>query len=197
MVSPAIKEPRFHRAPCVDTPMISRNTRHQIGHDFRPMQSSKSGSWEAVMDSTGSGRRRFLKQAAALTGVAAGAGVGAEWAARGQSAPPAQGPAKFEGPAQDAHHGDLLRRGARMSVDHITYYTPLQDYGGNHHAGPASLRAVSRVPLPGDRCGATSPHDPRPGGPSFEFQHGRSEAVAFSVPRSFRGVPRQQLSDDP
>ena len=82
------------------------------------------------MDSTGSGRRRFLKQAAALTGVAAGAGVGAEWAAKGQSAAPAQGPAKFEGPAQDAHHGDLLRRGARMSVDHITYYTPLQDYGG-------------------------------------------------------------------
>jgi len=34
------------------------------------------------MESKGSGRRRFLKQAAALAGVAAGAGAGAEWAAR-------------------------------------------------------------------------------------------------------------------
>jgi sulfane dehydrogenase subunit SoxC len=87
------------------------------------------------MDFTGSGRRRFLKQAAALAGVAAGTGAGAEWAARGQSAP-AQGPAKSEGPksegqGQQPHvHDDLLRRGARMSVDHITYYTPLQEYGG-------------------------------------------------------------------
>ncbi len=68
------------------------------------------------MDSNGSGRRRFLKQAAALAGVAAGAGVGAT---------------KAEGPAQDAHvHINPSRRGARMSVDHITYYTPLQDYAG-------------------------------------------------------------------
>ena len=36
------------------------------------------------MESNGSGRRQFLKQAAALAGVAAGAGAGAEWAARGQ-----------------------------------------------------------------------------------------------------------------
>ena len=82
------------------------------------------------MDSTGFGRRRFLKQAAALTGVAAGAGAGAEWAARGQPAP-AQGPANSSGQAQDAHvHINPSRRGARMSVDHITYYTPLQDYAG-------------------------------------------------------------------
>jgi sulfane dehydrogenase subunit SoxC len=81
------------------------------------------------MNSSGSGRRLFLKQAAALAGVAAGAGAGAEWAARGQSAP-AQAPAKQpEGQAEQAHH-DLSRRGARMNVDHITYYTPLQDYGG-------------------------------------------------------------------
>src|SRR5215468_9085387 len=85
------------------------------------------------MDSSGSGRRRFLKHAAALAGVAAGAGAGAEWAARGQSAK-AEGKsseAKPEVPAKDAHdHRDLLRRGARFSVDHITYYTPLQDYAG-------------------------------------------------------------------
>jgi sulfane dehydrogenase subunit SoxC len=75
------------------------------------------------MDANGSGRRRFLKQAAALAGVAAGAGAGAEWAARGQTAGP-------QAPPTAAHiHGDQ-RRGVRMSVDHITFYTPLQDYAG-------------------------------------------------------------------
>src|SRR5713226_6909841 len=82
------------------------------------------------MDSSGSGRRRFLKSAAALAGVAAGAGAGVEWAARGQSAKPEE-QAKSEGQAKKAHdHRELLRRGARFSVDHITYYTPLQDYAG-------------------------------------------------------------------
>jgi len=75
------------------------------------------------MSSNGSDRRRFLKQAAALAGVGVGAGAGAEWAARGQSAKPEVLP-------RDAHIHGPLRRGARMSVDHITYYTPLQDYAG-------------------------------------------------------------------
>src|SRR5215467_7638818 len=75
------------------------------------------------MDSNQSGRRRFLKQAAALAGVAAGAGAGAEWSARGQSAKPQAQPT-------DPHiHGEQ-RRGVRMSVDHITFYTPIQDYAG-------------------------------------------------------------------
>src|SRR6516225_1396055 len=89
----------------------------------------KFGSREASMDSNGSGRRQFLKQTAALAGLAAGAGAGAEWAARGQSAKP-EGQ-KPEAEARDGHdHRGLLRRGARFSVDHITYYTPLQDYVG-------------------------------------------------------------------
>src|SRR5882762_6570851 len=97
-------------------------------------QIGNSGSREAIMDSNGSGRRRFLKHAAALAGAAAGAGAGAEWAARGQSAKP-------EVPAKEAHdHRELLRRGARFSVDHITYYTPLQDYAGI--ITPASLHFV-------------------------------------------------------
>jgi sulfane dehydrogenase subunit SoxC len=91
-----------------------------------------------MMDSNGSGRRRFLKHAAALAGVAAGGGAGAEWAARGQSAKPEVKP---EVPPEDAHvHGNPSRRGARMSVDHITYYTPLQDYAGI--ITPASLHFV-------------------------------------------------------
>jgi hypothetical protein len=86
------------------------------------------------MESNGSGRRRFLKHAAAPAGVAAGAGAGAEWAARGQTAKP-------EEQAKDApSSGETLRRGARMSVNHITYYTPLQDYGGI--ITPASLHFV-------------------------------------------------------
>jgi hypothetical protein len=28
------------------------------------------------------------------------------------------------------HRGVLSRRGVRMTVDHITFYTPLQEYGG-------------------------------------------------------------------
>jgi len=81
-------------------------------------------------DSNRSGRRQFLKHTAALAGVAVGAGAGAEWAAKGQSAKP-------EVLAKDAHvagehlrRGVPPRRGVRMSVDHITFYTPLQDYGG-------------------------------------------------------------------
>ena len=85
------------------------------------------------MDSNPSGRRRFLKQAAALAGVAAGAGASVEWAARGQSAKP-------EVQAEGHDHRELLRRGARFSVDHITYYTPLQDYAGI--ITPASLHFV-------------------------------------------------------
>src|SRR3984893_19158458 len=88
------------------------------------------------MDSNGSGRRRFLKNAAALAGVAAGAGAGAEWAAKGQAAKP-------EAQGKEPHdHRELLRRGARFSVDHITYYTPLQDYAGI--ITPASLHFVQQ-----------------------------------------------------
>jgi sulfane dehydrogenase subunit SoxC len=78
------------------------------------------------MDSNGfggSGRRRFLKSAAALAGVAAGAGAGAEWAARGQSA-------ELKAQPKDGHIPGEPRRGARFSIDHITFYTPLQDYAG-------------------------------------------------------------------
>jgi sulfane dehydrogenase subunit SoxC len=90
------------------------------------------------MDSNESGRRRFLKQAAALAGVGIGAGAGAEWAARGQSAK-AETADKPEAQAPNDHR-EFLRRGARFSVDHITYYTPLQDYAGI--ITPASLHFV-------------------------------------------------------
>jgi sulfane dehydrogenase subunit SoxC len=67
------------------------------------------------MDSNGSNRRRFLTQTAALAGVAAGAGLVA---------------AKAQTP-QDKHvHTEPPRRGARYSIDHMTHYTPLQDYQG-------------------------------------------------------------------
>src|SRR6202521_552610 len=97
------------------------------------------------MDSIGSGRRRFLKHAAALAGVAAGAGAGAEWAARGQSAKPEVA----ESDAKDTRFGQgepsrfvKSGRGARLSIDHITYYTPLQDYAGI--ITPAGLHFVQQ-----------------------------------------------------
>src|SRR5258705_8228456 len=78
-------------------------------------QIGNSGSREALMDSNKSDRRRFLKQAAALAGVAAGAGL---VTAKGQT-------------TQDKHvHSEPPRRGARYSLDHLTHYTPLQDYAG-------------------------------------------------------------------
>jgi len=89
-----------------------------------------------------SGRRQFLKSAGALAGVAVGASAGTEWVARGQSAKP-------EVLAKDAHvagehlrQGVPSRRGVRMSVDHITFYTPLQDYGGI--ITPAQLHFVQQ-----------------------------------------------------
>jgi sulfane dehydrogenase subunit SoxC len=79
-------------------------------------------------NSNPSGRRRFLKQAAALAGVAAGAGAGAEWAARGQSAGSS---AKPESRPNEAHIHDVdERRGVRRNINHITYFTPIQDYAG-------------------------------------------------------------------
>jgi len=89
------------------------------------------------MDSNRFGRRRFLKNAGAgLAAGSAGLAAGAEWSVRGQSA-------KAEVPAKDARdHAELLRRGARMSVDHVTYYTPLQDYAGV--ITPAQLHFVQQ-----------------------------------------------------
>src|SRR3974390_2599311 len=95
------------------------------------------------MNANGSGRRRFLKSAAALAGVAAGAGAGAEWAARGQSGGSAGG---ADGQSKNAHiHGDS-RRGGRMGVDHITFFTPLHDYMGG--ITPTPLPFLQQPPSP-------------------------------------------------
>ncbi len=95
------------------------------------------------MDSNGSGRRRFLKHAAAgLAAGAAGLATGAEWTARGQSAGAATRPedGHDHGPTGEFEDGTYAYgrpsryantfRGVRMSVDHITFYTPLHEYGG-------------------------------------------------------------------
>src|SRR6202165_2195836 len=89
------------------------------------------------MDSNRLGRRRFLKHPGARWPAApAGVAAGAEWSARDQSAESRGQSAESE--AKDHPnfgHGEPSRfvksgRGARMSIDHITYYTPLQDYAG-------------------------------------------------------------------
>ncbi len=70
------------------------------------------------MESNGSSRRRFLTQTAALAGVAAGAGL----AAKASPALAAQ--------AANNVHNEPPKRGARYTIDHMTHYTPLQDYNG-------------------------------------------------------------------
>src|SRR6202162_366408 len=102
------------------------------------------------MDSNRFGRRRFLKHAGAgLAAGAAGLTAGAEWSARGQSVKSEVQPADHP----NFGHGEPSRfvksgRGARMSIDHITYYTPLQDYAGI--ITPAGLHFVEEhaSPLP-------------------------------------------------
>ena len=80
------------------------------------------------MNSNRSDRRRFLKQGAALAGLAAGT----ERFASGQSP-------VSEAQPKDVHiHGEPSRfatapgsgRGVRLRIDHMTYYTPLQDSRG-------------------------------------------------------------------
>ncbi|HEX3483789.1 MAG TPA: sulfite dehydrogenase [Micropepsaceae bacterium] len=74
------------------------------------------------MDSNGSDRRRFLKQTAALAG--AGLAGGALLSVNGQSA-------ESQTQAPGSHvHDTPPRRGARYTIDHMTHYTPIQDYMG-------------------------------------------------------------------
>src|SRR6266436_6055458 len=89
-------------------------------------------SREEIMDSNRSGRRRFLKHGAALAALAAGV----ERSARGQST-------GAEVQPKDVHiHGEPSRfasagRGVKTRIDHMTYYTPLQESAGI--ITPASL----------------------------------------------------------
>jgi sulfane dehydrogenase subunit SoxC len=82
------------------------------------------------MESNRVGRRRFLKHAGAgLAAGAAGLAAGAEWSARGQ---PAGSEAKDH---PNFGHGEPSRfvtsgRGVRRTINHITYFTPIQDYAG-------------------------------------------------------------------
>ena len=69
------------------------------------------------MGANRSNRRRFLKQAAAVAGVAAGAGLAAK------------GPSSAQTQTQHVHN-EPPRRGARYTIDHMSHYTPLQDYEG-------------------------------------------------------------------
>ena len=86
------------------------------------------------MDSNGSGRRRFLKQAAALAGVAAGAGAGAEWAARGQSA-------KLSAKSRDSATrcpSTTAKSAPRRENERRSHHLLHAAAGlcGDHHAGP-------------------------------------------------------------
>src|SRR5688572_29112463 len=64
-----------------------------------------------------SDRRQFLRQTAALAGAAAGAGLATKASAAAQGA------------GNNVHNTPPIR-GARYTIDHMTHYTPLQDYNG-------------------------------------------------------------------
>src|SRR6195256_5267020 len=84
------------------------------------------------MDSNRFGRRRVLKHAGAgLAAGAAGWAAGTEWSARGQSAQSEVQPKDHP----NFGHGEPSRfvtsgRGVRRTINHITYFTPIQDYAG-------------------------------------------------------------------
>src|SRR5215472_681562 len=89
-----------------------------------------------MMESNKSDRRQFLKTAAVgLAGGAAGLAAGQGWQAKGQTVASAE-PGGVRGLPGDSiglqsHvHSEPPRRGARYSLDHLTHYTPLQDYQG-------------------------------------------------------------------
>src|SRR5215470_1102522 len=89
-----------------------------------------------MMESNKSDRRQFLKTATVgLAGGAAGLAAGQGWQAKGQTVASAE-PGGVRGVPGDSiglqsHvHSEPPRRGARYSLDHLTHYTPLQDYMG-------------------------------------------------------------------
>jgi len=93
------------------------------------------------MDSNRSDRRRFLKSTA-LAGLAAGAGNSAS----GQSGSEAR--------PKDTHiHGEPSRfaneaRGYKLTVNHMTYYTPLQDSAGIITPAPLHFMQQHSARLP-------------------------------------------------
>jgi len=136
----------------------------------------------------------FLKTAA-LAGLGAGAGWSArELSASGQAA--AADAKDAHDPGEHLRRGILPRRGTRMSVDHITFYTPLQDYGGI--ITPSHLHFVQQH----------SSHFPEIDAEQHRLTiHGLVDRpLSFSmddlkrlpsVPGSFPGVPGKQLWPDP
>src|SRR5262252_3477466 len=87
------------------------------------------------MESNTSDRRQFLKTAAVglaggVTGLAVGAGMSAKGQTVASAAQPLSGLPSDSIGLQGHIHNEPPRRGARYSLDHLTHYTPLQDYMG-------------------------------------------------------------------
>jgi sulfane dehydrogenase subunit SoxC len=138
------------------------------------------------MDSHQSDRRAFLKTAAA--GVAAGAAgfsAGAQWSAKAQSAERPEGGQAAVSEEGGGHvHRMPPRRGARYSLDHLTHYTPLQDYSGI--ITPAPVHFVQQHSMEFPQIDATEHR---------LTIHGLVDRpLVFSVPNSFCRVPWQQLA---
>jgi len=147
------------------------------------------------MNSNRSDRRRFLKQGAALAGLAAGT----EPFASGQS------PAS-EAQPKDVHiHGEPSRfatapgsgRGVRLRIDHMTYYTPLQDSRGI--ITPAALHFMqqhsSRLPDIDPKEHRLTIHGMVDRPLSFTLEE--LQRLPFRIPNLFSGMPRKRLFHAP
>ncbi len=136
------------------------------------------------MESNGSSRRRFLTQTAALAGVAAGAGLAAK-------------PRRPKRPRRSNVHNEPPKRGARYTIDHMTHYTPLQDYNGVITPSRLHFMQQHTSEFPVSRRIAPHALDLRPGRSALALHRRGSEAAAVRIARALPRVPCQQLARDP
>ena len=148
-------------------------------------------SAERPMDSKKPNRRRFLKGGAAVAGLAAGA----VRSASGQT--PEARPPKGQGadrlwralPFRDLDTRAGRETFARCLWAYVSRSDSACGVGRDYHAILAPLCGCPPWLLcSGHRSQGASSHDPRDGGSSVDFHHGRVEAPPFGNPRSFSRV---------
>jgi len=154
------------------------------------------------MSSKFTDRRKFLRNTAALVGLAAGAGV---VPAAGDQMSPSEAATKDCKDNKDliaygerSHYVKSVRIPVteRMSPDEfgMTFSRIVADpgFGGNDHGLFAPLRGdPSRLLYSGHQSPGTPADDSRDGGQAADFYGGRTKAPAFCDPRSFPGMQRK------
>ena len=143
------------------------------------------------MDTKKRGRRRFLKEGAALAGMAVGA-VGSASAQTPESYPPYKDRRAY---GQRSRFVKTVR-GDDVSSTHEFFgrtFNSASGFNRNHHAVLAPLGLDPRLRSPGYRSQSASPHDPRHGGPSFAVYPGGAKAPSLRIPDLLPRVPGKQI----